>query len=259
MDSAPVETGFPGLPPQTWSSRADMMRARAQAVSELEKAASHDWRRLVSGAVSLVLLLAGELVFLGVIGPATDLGWEPAAFVLGVPAIVALIGGGVLGLRTWRKGRRIVSTLVAWEELTDRVAPDGSYIPFDLREVEDADFDEERRHIGRRNWVGFRMRQFTVGRVVRLLIATPLFIGGGVLVVASAWASVEEGELTYSGFLATILSLTAFLYGCVVFGGQQRFANTMTRREFRMRRRNRRIRLEQRERREAWDRKVPGG
>jgi hypothetical protein len=94
MGNSAANSALPGMPPQEWSSRAEMMRARARAVDELENAASHDWRRLVAGAMSLVLVLGGELLFLGIIGPATDLGWEPAAFVLGVPAILALVGGG---------------------------------------------------------------------------------------------------------------------------------------------------------------------
>jgi hypothetical protein len=87
------------------------------------------------------------------------------------------------------------------------------------------------------------------------LIAAPLLMVG-IPAAASVWASVEEGKPTYFGFFAAMLSLTVFFYGCVVYGGLQRFGNAIARREFRMWQRNRRIRREQRERREAWQRKV---
>lgn len=230
---APV---LPGLPPQEWSSRAEMMRARAEAVPELERAVSHDWRRLVVGAVSLGLVLVGELVLLGIFGPITDLGWEPAAFVLVVAAVLALIGGGVLGVRTWRRGRRLVSALVAWEELTDRVPPDGSFVPFTLREIQDAQSDDELRHIWWRNWVWFRTRPITFARAGRIAIGTLLLLGGGALVVGAVGVSLERGQLTYANVVVAILSLTVALYGLVVLGGQGRFGMALTRREFRMRR-----------------------
>lgn len=231
-----VEPVLPDLPPQAWSSRAEMMRARAEAVPELEKAVSHDWRRLVVGTASLGLVLVGELVLLGVVGPVTDLGWEPAAFVLIIAAVLALVGGGVLGVRTWRRGRRLVSALVAWEELTDRVPPDGSFVPFTLREIQDAQSDDELRHIWWRNWVWFRTRPITFARGGRILTGTFLLLGGGALVVGAVGVSLERGQLTYANVVVAILGLTVALYGLVVWGGQGRFGMALTRREFRMRR-----------------------
>ena len=140
----------------------------------------------------------------------------------------------------------MVSALVAWEELTDRVPPDGSYVPFELREVEDAQSDEERRHIWWRNWVWFRTRLITFARAGRVLIATFLVLGGGALAGGTVGVSFERGQLAFAGVVVVILGLTAFLYGCVVFGGQGRFAVALSRREFRMRRETRRIRRERR-------------
>lgn len=213
-----------------------MMRARAEAVPKLERAVSHDWRRLVVGAVSVGLVLVGELVLLGIVGHATDLGWEPAAFVLVAAAVLALVGGGVLGVRTWRQGRRLVSALVAWEELTDRVPPDGQFIPFNFREIQDAQSDDELRHIWWRNWVWFRTRLLTLPRAGRILIATFLVLGGGALVVGAVGVSLERRQLTYMDFVGVVLSLTVALYGWVVWGGQWRFGMAMNRRECRMRR-----------------------
>ncbi|MGH3802866.1 MAG: hypothetical protein ACRDTD_22610 [Pseudonocardiaceae bacterium] len=212
------------------------MWARAEAVPELEKAVSHDWRRLVVGAASLGLVLIGELGLVVVVKAAADVGWEPAAFVLIVAAVLALVGGGVLGVRTWRWGRRLVSALVAWEELTDRVPPDGSDVPFKLREVEDAQSDDELRHIWWRNWVWFRTRPITFARGGRILIGTLLLLGGGGLVVGAVGVSLERGQLTYLDVVGAVLSLTVALYGLVVLGGQGRFGMALTRREFRMRR-----------------------
>jgi len=251
-----VGPGLPGPPPQAWSSRAEMMRARAQAVDELEKAASHDWRRLAAGAVSLVLVLGGELVLLAIVEPETGLEWQSATFVVAAAAVLALAGGGVLGVRTWQKGRRIVSALVAWEELTDRVAPDGSYVPFMLREVEDAESDDERRHIWWRSWVWFRTRLITFPRMGRIAIGTLLLLFGGGVAAAAVVEAVQQVELAYLDVAVMTLSLTAALYGWCVWGGQWRFGMAMNRREFRMRRR---LRRERRERREAWERKVAGG
>ncbi len=236
---AGVQAALPGLPPQTWPSRAEMMRARAQAVSELERAASHDWRRLVAGAVSLVLVLAGELGLLVVVEAAVDVGWEPVAFVLIVAAVLALAGGCVLAARTWRRGRRVVSALVAWEELTDRVPPDGSFVPVNLREIQDAQSEDELRHIWWRNWVWFRTRLLTLPRAGRILIGTFLFMGGGVLVVGAVGVALERGQVTYLDLVGSVLSLTVALYGWVVLGGQWRFGMAMNRREFRMRRERR--------------------
>lgn len=253
------EPELPGLPPHDWSSRAEMMRARAQAVDTLERAASHDWRRLLAGAVSLVLVVGGEFLLLAIVAPETGLGWEPAAFILVAAAVIAMAGGGLLGVRTWRNGRRVVSALVAWEELTDRVVPDGSYVPFELREIEDADSDDERRHIWWRNWVWFRTRLITFSRIGRIAIGTILLLFGGGVAIVAAVQSFQEGKLAYLDTIAVLVCMTAGLYGWVVWGGQWRFGMAMNRREFRMRRRNRRIRREQRKRREAWERKVAGG
>ncbi len=223
-----------------------MMRARAQAVDMLERAASHDWRRLVAGTVSLVLVLGGELFLFAVVEAAVDVGGEPAAFILAGVAVLALAVGVVLGVRTWRNGRRVVSALVAWEELTDRVAPDGSYVPFDLHEIEDAESDDERRHIWRRNWVWFRTRLITFARIGRIAIGTLLLLGGGLLAIGAVGVSFERGQSAFAGVVVVILGLTAGLYGWVVWGGQWRFGMAMNRREFRIRRRHRRIRRERR-------------
>lgn len=257
-----VESALPGMPPQAWHSRAEMMRARAQAIDELEKTASHDWRRILAGAVSLVLVIGAELFLFVVVGAAVDGQWDPVEVLLlvalAIVAVVALAGGSLLGVRTWRRGRRVISALVAWEELTDRVAPDGSYVSFNFREVEDADSDDERRHIWWRNWVWFRTRQITFARAGRMLTGTFVFLGGGAVAGGTVGLAFERGQLVFGDLITAILGLTVLLYGCVVLGGQGRFAVTMGKREFRMRRRNRRVRREQRERREAWERKAAG-
>lgn len=226
----------PMFPPQSWPSRAEMMRARAEALAELEKAVSRDWRRLVVGAASLGLVLIGELGLFVVIESIIDVGWEPAAFVFVVVAVLALVGGGMLGVRTWRRGRRLVSALVAWEELTDRVPPDGSFVPMNLREFQDAQSEDEQRHIGWRNKVWFRTRLLTFARAGRIAIGTLLLMGGGALLVGAVGVSLERGQLTYVNVVVAILGLTVAVYGWVVWGGQWRFGMAMNRREFRMRR-----------------------
>lgn len=210
-DGTGVDPAPRGMPAREWASRAEMLRARTQAVDELERAVSHDWRRLLAGTVSVVLVLAGELFLYVVVEATMDVGWEPLAFVLVAAAFLALVGGGLLGIRTWRKGRRVVSALVAWEELTDRVPPDGSYVPFELREVEDADSDDERRHIWRRNWVWFRTRQITFARIGRTMIGTFIFLGGGAVAGGMVGLAFERQQLGFGAVMTAILGLTVLV------------------------------------------------
>lgn len=70
-----------------------MMRARQRAVDTLERAASHDWRRLVAGAVSVALVVGGEFFLLARPGAQSRRRVAHA----GVPAALRAAGTGVVG------------------------------------------------------------------------------------------------------------------------------------------------------------------
>jgi hypothetical protein len=88
-----------------------MMRARAKAVAELEKAVSHDWRRLVAGTASLVLVLVGELVLAVVGREVAEMGWDLAATVLIIAAVLSLASGAGSG---FARGSGGVGWSVRW-------------------------------------------------------------------------------------------------------------------------------------------------
>lgn len=246
-DGSVRDEALPGLPPESWSSRGEMMRAREQAVEELERAATHDWRRLVVGAVSLLLVLFGGLAVLAAIAfIVRDQHWG-AVLVAFVIAGLALGGGGTLGVRTWRTGRGIVTRLVAWEGLSDRIGPDGSYIPQSLREYEDAQTSAERKRIWLQSYVLLRTRDITFPRIGRIVIAVALIMaGGGLTMSVVAGALLEEGSLPAGGptmvGVVAVMGLTVLLYGCVIFGGLMRFSVALGRRGWRISRRRRTIR-----------------
>ncbi len=229
------------LPPAEWASRSQMVQARRAALPGLEREAWLDHRRPTAGAGALALMLVG-LVLGGATLAVLDYGDTGEIFLGGalvLASAVAVAAGAVLGLRVWREGRRVVDALVAWEELIDRVPVDGSHVPVADREIQDAESEDERRSISRRNWVRFRARTFLPSHVPRIALAVVMLLPGLACVVGFVRAVVSGDGVPTEAWLALGPGLTLLVFGGVVFGGVQRFNNAIFRRHRRMRREQR--------------------
>ncbi len=218
------------LPPSTWPSRAEMMRARADVLPNLERAAA-SWRRVLAGAGSTALAFAGALLGGSAVDYIARYGADDQTAVAIVVAVVLLAAGTVFGALVWRAGRRVVNALIAWEELPDRVPPDDSRVAPELREAVDADTMAELTQRRRVQRVDNRARLFTPPRAARLgLGALPLLVGVAAILYAVVGPGRDEGTATALAAGAVLVAA-----GAVVSGGQLRFGWCLTRRDWRLR------------------------
>lgn len=229
----------PTLPTGTWRSRAEMMSARTVEVPKLERAANSG-RRLLLGLGCFVLAFAGAAL----VGVAIDYtnthdadSGSTSGLVVGTPL---LVGGLVLGAIVWRSGRAVNNALIAWEELPDHVAPDGSWVDESSREAMDADTLAELAERRRQQWITNRTRLYTPQRVGRLALGALAGLGA-VVAILYVVAGPGDDDSPAAG-IATGLVLAAT--AVVVFGGQLRFGACLSRRDWRLRKNARKRRVE---------------
>lgn len=246
-----VGTDLPGRPESVGGSRAELLARRRDAVAALERDAHLDWRRPLVGTAALVLLLGGQLVGAAVLVVEAS---DAQRWAVLAGSALAVAAGTVLGVRTWRAGRRVVDALVAWEELPDHVPLDGSVVAYADREPEDADGEDERRRLHQRNLVDFRTRQLRVTILPRVVAGTLLALVGLGVVLAVVDELVRTGTLTPDTAAVALPGLTALAAAVVVLGGLQRVGASMFRRDRRMRRRRRDAERAREEQQAQWRR-----
>ncbi|EFQ83719.1 hypothetical protein HMPREF0063_11382 [Aeromicrobium marinum DSM 15272] len=220
-----------------------MVRERKVALAALEREAWLDRRRPARGAAALALLMLGQVLGGATISVANfdDSGEAALVGVILLVCAAAIAAGLWLGLRVWREGRRVVDALVAWEEVIDLVPVDGSFVPVEDREIQDAADDDERRSIRRRNWVRFRARTFQFSQMPRIALAVLMALPG-IAIVGGFVRALAAGPPVPSEAVGALLpGLTLLVFAAVVFGGMQRFSSAVFRRWRRMRRMDREI------------------